>query len=132
MASRKHYIPLECNPEPFIHFIHQIGVSHTLAFHDVLSLDDPELLAMTPRPALALVLAFPTPNDHDEKLEAQERTKSDQNEDVTGANVMWYKQTINNACGLYAIPHAVCNGDARNGIREWNILKKVIKNENEK
>lgn len=41
---------------------------------------------------------------------------------MNGANVVWYKQTINNACGLYAILHAVCNGDARDSIREWNIL----------
>ncbi|KAK5018710.1 ubiquitinyl hydrolase 1 [Cryomyces antarcticus] len=29
---------------------------------------------------------------------------------------MWFKQTINNACGLYSILHAICNGDARNFI----------------
>jgi hypothetical protein len=82
---------------------------------------------MTPRPALALVLAFPTPSDYDEKLEAQARTKSDRNEDMNGANVVWYKQTINNACGLSAILHAACNGDARDSIREWNILKRPSK-----
>ncbi|BCS26189.1 uncharacterized protein APUU_50900S [Aspergillus puulaauensis] len=81
---------------------------------------------MTPRPALALVLAFPAPSDYDEKLEAQERKKSDQNKDVKGANVMWYKQTINNACGPYAILHAVCNGDARNGILPNSHLSRLL------
>jgi hypothetical protein len=35
---------------------------------------------------------------------------------------MWFKQTINNACGLYSILHAVCNGEARKYIRKSNVL----------
>ena len=31
---------------------------------------------------------------------------------------MWFKQTINNACGLYGVLHAVSNGDARAAISE--------------
>lgn len=31
--------------------------------------------------------------------------------------VVWYKQTINNACGLYGILHTISNGEARNWIR---------------
>lgn len=27
--------------------------------------------------------------------------------------VVWFRQTINNACGLYAILHAICNFDVR-------------------
>ncbi|PKX96924.1 ubiquitin carboxyl-terminal hydrolase isozyme L1 [Aspergillus novofumigatus IBT 16806] len=89
------------------------SVSPILAFHDVLSVDDPELLAITPRPALALVLVFPTSSDYEKNLEEQGRLIPDHYETGDGENVMWYKQTINNACGLYAIFHAVSNGDAR-------------------
>ncbi len=46
---------------------------------------------------------------------------------MKGANDIWHKQTINNACGLYGILHAVCNGDTRNGIRDWNILNRSSK-----
>ncbi|GIK02219.1 ubiquitinyl hydrolase 1 [Aspergillus viridinutans] len=118
MAYRKHYIPLESNPVLFTHLIHQIGVSPVLAFHDVLSVDDPELLAITPRPALALVLVFPTSSDYERNLEEQGRLIPDDYETGEGENVMWYKQTINNACGLYAILHAVSNGDARDFIHK--------------
>jgi ubiquitin carboxyl-terminal hydrolase L3 len=116
MAYGKHYIPLESNPVLFTHLINQIGVSPILAFHDVLSVDDPELLAITPRPALALVLVFPTSSDYEKNLEEQARLIPDHYETGDGENVMWYKQTINNACGLYAILHAVSNGDARDFI----------------
>jgi ubiquitin carboxyl-terminal hydrolase L3 len=116
MAYGKHYIPLESNPVLFTHLINQIGVSPILAFHDVLSVDDPELLAITPRPALALVLVFPTSSDYEKNLEEQGRLIPDHYETGDGENVMWYKQTINNACGLYAIFHAVSNGDARDFI----------------
>ena len=30
-----------------------------------------------------------------------------------GEPVVWYKQTIRNACGLIGVLHAVCNGSAR-------------------
>jgi ubiquitin carboxyl-terminal hydrolase L3 len=116
MAYGKHYIPLESNPVLFTHLINQIGVSPILAFHDVLSVDDPELLAITPRPALALVLVFPTSSDYEKNLEEQGRLIPDHYETGDGENVMWYKQPINNACGLYAILHAVSNGDARDFI----------------
>lgn len=33
--------------------------------------------------------------------------------------VMWFRQTINNACGLYAILHAISNGEARKYIRKF-------------
>lgn len=33
--------------------------------------------------------------------------------------VMWFRQSINNACGLYAILHAISNGESRNFIRKF-------------
>ena len=114
MPYTKHYIPLECNPEVFTDLIHQIGVSTALEFQDVYSLEDPVLLASITRPVLALILVFSTSRDYEGKLAAREaaRSKNDGRED--GDDVIWFKQTIHNACGLYAILHAVCNGEARN------------------
>ena len=48
---RKHYIPLESDPEIFTSLIHDLGFSEAVAFEDVLTLDDPELIAFVPRPA---------------------------------------------------------------------------------
>ena len=72
------------------------------------------LLASITRPVLALILVSSTSGDYEGKLAAREaaRSKNDRRED--GDDMIWFKQTIHNACGLYAILHAVCNGEARN------------------
>ncbi|EDU45000.1 ubiquitin carboxyl-terminal hydrolase isozyme L1 [Pyrenophora tritici-repentis Pt-1C-BFP] len=85
----------------------------TFSFHDVLSIDDPELLAFIPRPALALVLVFPTTTTYEKHKKDEEETMEDYAKSGLQEEVIWYKQTINNACGLYGILHAVSNGDAR-------------------
>jgi ubiquitin carboxyl-terminal hydrolase L3 len=110
LRPRIHFIPLESNPDVFTELIHKLGVSKSLCFQDVLSLDDPDLLAFLPRPADALVLVFPTTDAYKKRVSQ-----------ISGAlagsgaekDVVYFKQTINNACGLYALLHAVCNGDAR-------------------
>jgi ubiquitin carboxyl-terminal hydrolase L3 len=108
----KHFIPLESDPEVFNLLIHQLGVSEKLSFREVLSLND---VASFPRPALALILVFPT----SEAYEAHRSAEDADRQEYTGSHAdgtVWFKQTINNACGLYAILHAVCNGDAANSI----------------
>lgn len=119
MPYRKHYTPLESNPALFTELVHSLGLSSALEFHDVLSLDDADLLALVPRPTLALILVFPTSSDYETEIadkdkDAIQYVKSGENEDV-----VWYKQTINNACGLYGILHAVSNGAARDFIGEY-------------
>lgn len=112
---RKCFIPLESNPDVFTKLIHKLGVSESLSFQDVYSIDDPELLAFIPRPAHALVLVCP---EEYGKVFAEDDAKVDsysgsgENEDV-----VYFEQTIHNACGLYAILHGICNGDARKFIR---------------
>ncbi|KAK3939318.1 ubiquitin carboxyl-terminal hydrolase [Diplogelasinospora grovesii] len=74
------------------------------------ALDEPELL---PRPVLALVLVFPATPGYEErkaKFEVAHTNNASRGDDEP---VVWFKQTINNACGLYAILHALCNGPAR-------------------
>lgn len=123
MTYRKHFIPLESNPALFTALIHQLGVSTSLAFHDVLSIEDPELLAFVPRPALALILVFPTSTVYEEHKSKEETSRDDYSRSGDDEHVMWYRQTINNACGLYGILHAISNGDSRHSIREANPCK---------
>ena len=113
---RKSFIPLESNPTVFTDLIHKLGVSPELAFYDVFSIDDPELLAFTPRPALALVLVLPTSTAYEEYKAREDDSRPEYAASGEGEEVMWYKQTIHNACGLYGILHAVSNGEARNSI----------------
>ena len=93
MDYKKHYVPLKSDPEIFKKLMHELGVSRSVRFVvDVWSLED-EMLARIPPPVLVLI------------LHVEGGTKAKPNED----GVVWLKQTINNACGLYAILHAVCN-----------------------
>lgn len=114
---RKHFIALESNPDVFTKLSHSLGLSESLAFYDVLSLDDPDLLAFIPRPVHALILVFPASQLYDTELE--KRRSEVTSADGGDPDVLWFKQTINNACGLYAILHAVTNGKHRNLISAY-------------
>ncbi|EOD52029.1 Peptidase C12 ubiquitin carboxyl-terminal hydrolase 1 [Neofusicoccum parvum] len=107
----KTFVPLENNPVVFSHLIRALGVSSELSFHDVYSIDEPSLLKAIPRPALALIFICPGKTYHaarDAELAALEAY------DGSGEYpVMWFKQTIREACGLMGLLHAVCNGGAR-------------------
>ncbi|EQL32388.1 hypothetical protein BDFG_05402 [Blastomyces dermatitidis ATCC 26199] len=106
MNYKKHYIPLESDPEIFTGLMHDLGMSSSLKFVDVCLLEDEEL-GLVQRPVLALILILPScPAYNQCMIEGQ--TIANRTEE----GVVWLKQTINNACGLYAILHAVCNVSA--------------------
>ena len=107
-----HSIPLECNPDPFPELIHKLGVSSNLTFQDVPSLD-PDMLAFVLLPVLALFFVFPTSDVYEKERTIEESVKEDSEGRGEMEDVTWFKQTINNACGFYGMPHAICNGEAR-------------------
>lgn len=119
---RKYFVPLESSPEVFNRLIWHIGVAPSLAFHDVLSLEDSELLDLIPRPVHALVLVFPTAGDYERKRRELAATNLPETEQDEGNDIVWFKQTIHNACGLYGILHAVANGKARRHIGKYLLL----------
>lgn len=110
------FIPMEANPELMTNLLHQIGLSQDLAMHDVYSLTDPELLAFIPRPAYALLLVFPVSAAYESSRLAEDVTLPEYNGKGEGEPVVWFKQTIRNACGLMGLLHAVANGPARKHI----------------
>lgn len=120
MPYRKHFIPLESNPTVFTELAHSLGLSPELEFHDVFSLEEPDLLSLIPRPALALVLVFPTSPNHEADLQQLDRQTPEYSKSGSDEDVVWFKQTIHNACGLYGILHAVTNGAARDFIGQYN------------
>lgn len=96
-------VPLESNPEVFTDFAHKLGLSPLLAFTDIFSLDDPDMLAFLPRPLQAVILLFPV-------TEAYESFKDTENvENLDNTKVIWMKQIVKNACGLYALLHVLLN-----------------------
>jgi ubiquitin carboxyl-terminal hydrolase L3 len=90
--------------------LHKLGLSQQIMFHDVFSIDDPDLLAFVPRPAYALLLVFPVSETY-EKFRHQEDSSREIYEGYgPDEEVIWYKQTIGNACGLIGLLHGVSNG----------------------
>ena len=67
---RQAFFPLESNPDVFNEILHGLGVLPSLTFVDILSVDDPDVLAWVPRPALAVVMVCPgTPAYKEKKRE---------------------------------------------------------------
>ncbi|KAM5347619.1 hypothetical protein ACJ41O_007443 [Fusarium nematophilum] len=126
MLYRKRFIPLESNPDVFNELAHKLGLSPALDFHDVLSLDDPDLLALIPRPALALVLVFPVSPNHEAEIAERDKDAPEYSKSGRDEVVVWYKQTIHNACGLYGLLHAVSNGAARDSIVPNSHLARLL------
>lgn len=125
--TRKAFVPLENNPEVMSSLVHKLGLSKALSFHDVFSINDPDLLAFVPRPASALLLVFPVSRSY-ETFRMQEDEKNAEYEGKGAEEpVLWYKQTIRNACGLIGLLHAVSNGNSRDFIEPGSDLEKLVK-----
>ncbi|KAL6710025.1 ubiquitinyl hydrolase 1 [Coniothyrium glycines] len=125
-AGRKRFIPLENNPEVMSSLVHKLGLADQLAFHDVFSIDDPDLLGFVPRPALALLLVFPVSETYEKFRVQEDKDKPHYQGHGPEEEVIWYKQTIGNACGLIGLLHAVSNGEARAAIEPASNLAKLV------
>ncbi|KAB8067719.1 hypothetical protein BDV29DRAFT_185677 [Aspergillus leporis] len=121
MEYSKHFIPLESDPRTFTELAHKLGVSDCLEFVDVLSLDDE--VDTIPGPVLALILNLPSCPAYE-----REKAKEPTHIDHENEGLVWLKQTINNACGLYAILHSVCN--VPGVIKPGSTLDELIKARN--
>ncbi|KAF3003650.1 ubiquitinyl hydrolase 1 [Curvularia kusanoi] len=125
-AGKKRFIPLENNPEVMSSLVHKLGLSEKLAFHDVFSIDEPELLAFVPRPAHALLLVFPVSETYERFRREEDKDRSEYAGSGADEEVIWYKQTIGNACGLIGLLHGVSNGAARANIQPNSDLAKLV------
>ena len=109
------------------HLVHQLGLSPSLGFTDVYSIDDPDLLGFVPRPSHALLLVFPV----SESYEAVRKSEDSKFPEYTGSGprepITWFKQTIRNACGLIGLLHAVSNGVPRNNVLPGSDLEKLLR-----
>ncbi|KAF2849222.1 ubiquitin carboxyl-terminal hydrolase-like protein isozyme L3, partial [Plenodomus tracheiphilus IPT5] len=95
------------------------------SFHDIYSLTDPDLLAFIPRPVIALLVIIPlTPTWH------SARTTEDKDlPEYPGKGpqepVIWFKQTIGDACGSIGLVHCLLNSDAAKHIAPSSTLAQI-------
>jgi ubiquitin carboxyl-terminal hydrolase L3 len=98
----KVFPPLESDPELFTLLVQALGASPRLHFEDVFSLNDAEFVDS---PTAALT------------EEQQKRSET----------VIWVEQTIHNACGFYALLHAVLNiPSAQSLITPGSVLDAIL------
>ncbi|GAC76875.1 ubiquitin C-terminal hydrolase UCHL1 [Moesziomyces antarcticus T-34] len=117
--KRLMWVPLESNPELFTSWCSSMGLDTSkFAFHDIYG-TDPDLLAMVPQPVSAVLLLFPLTEEmaklrHDENASASP--------DDPSSGILWFKQTIGNACGTIGLLHALANSDATSSIKPGSPL----------
>ncbi|KAL8737074.1 MAG: hypothetical protein Q9181_002030 [Wetmoreana brouardii] len=124
--KKQAFVPLENNPEVMTTLVRHLGLSPTLAFHDVYSLDDPSLLAFVPRPVHALLLVFPVTSTYENARRTEDAPLPEYSGSGPEEEVLWFRQTIRNACGMIGLLHSACNGGAREMISPSTDLSKLI------
>ncbi|KAI9894980.1 MAG: hypothetical protein M1814_000202 [Vezdaea aestivalis] len=124
---RKQFIPLENNPEVMSSLLYNLGMSRALAFHDVFSIDSPDLLAILPRPVYALLLVFPVSDAYEKARVSEDGSKEDYSGSGSEEKVMWFKQTIGNACGLIGLLHAAANGVPGEHLEPASALHELLR-----
>lgn len=117
----------ENNPEVMTRLAHELGLSSALQFHEVFSLTDADLLAFLPRPAYALLLVFPITETYERFRREEDASRQDYSASGSGEPIVWFKQTIRNACGLIGLLHAVTNGEARDRIEAGSDLEQLLR-----
>lgn len=101
---------------------HQLGLSSALAFHDIYSLTDPDLVALVPRPANALLFTFPDTETSIPHRRQQKATDAVYEGSGPDEPVIWYPQYVRNACGLMGLLHCTVNNPAADLIEKGSDL----------
>ncbi|CAJ0961942.1 unnamed protein product, partial [Mesorhabditis belari] len=100
------WLPLESNPDSINSFLEKIGVE-SVDCVDVFSFDD-DMLEFVPKPQLAMLLCFPDYKKVDAIMRPiYEKLKADGAKVPEG--VFFMEQKIRNACGTFALFHALGN-----------------------
>jgi ubiquitin carboxyl-terminal hydrolase L3 len=89
----------------------KLGLSSSLTFYDVYSLDS-SALEHIPRPALALLVIIPLTPSWAANRSAEDANKAPYTGQGDHEPVIWFKQTIGHACGSIGLLHSVINGPA--------------------
>jgi len=125
LEKEKSWIPLESNPTILNRYISNLGFDTSKnSFVDLFSTED-WALEMIPQPVCAVVVLFPVGGKvmdrrnemhrecHEKMVKGENDSKTNDNgmeSNHHGARRLWYaKQRIRNACGTFAILHAIAN-----------------------
>ncbi|KZC12088.1 Ubiquitin carboxyl-terminal hydrolase [Dufourea novaeangliae] len=91
--------------------MHQLGVPKEWSIVDVYGLE-PDLLALLPKPVVAVILLYPLRKKNGNTLEDKEEAVKGKDTSALGSQdpaVYYMKQYIHNACGTIALIHSIAN-----------------------
>jgi ubiquitin carboxyl-terminal hydrolase L3 len=125
--AKKQFVVLENNPQVMNHLAYALGLNKSLAWYDIYSLTDPDLLAFIPRPALALLVIIPLSSTWHEARTAEDKDKADYEGVGEEETMIWFKQTIGDACGSIGLVHALLNSEASKYIAPGSTLDQIRK-----
>ncbi|KAF1844170.1 cysteine proteinase [Cucurbitaria berberidis CBS 394.84] len=123
--TKKLFSVLENNPEVMNHLARDLGLDEGLSFYDIYSLTDPDLLAYIPRPVFALLVIIPLTPTWNEARTAEDKDKPEYEGKGDDEPVIWFKQTIGNACGSIGLVHCLLNSEASKHIRPSSVLDQI-------
>jgi ubiquitin carboxyl-terminal hydrolase L3 len=123
----KMFMVLENNPEVMNHLARSLGLNDSLSFYDIYSLTDPDLLAFIPRPVYALLVIIPLTPTWKEARETEDKDMDLYQGKGEDEPVIWFKQTIGNACGSIGLVHCLLNTKASEHIQPSSILDNIRK-----
>lgn len=124
---KKMFTVLENNPSVMNHLAKALGMNDSLSFYDIYSLTDPDLLAFIPRPVYALLVIVPLTATWDESRTTEDADKGDYTGKGEDEPVVWFKQTIGNACGSIGLVHSLLNSGASEHIKSGSTLDQIRK-----
>ncbi|KAF9474502.1 ubiquitin C-terminal hydrolase L3 [Pholiota conissans] len=110
----KVFTVLENNPEAMNYLAQELGLSPSLAFHDIYSLSEPSLLDLIPRPALGLLVTIPMTPAWARSREAEDVPLPEYSGVGPDEPVLWFEQTITHACGSIGLLHCLLNVSGEN------------------
>ncbi|GAA5840220.1 hypothetical protein JCM5353_007831 [Sporobolomyces roseus] len=105
--------PLNSNPASFNAWSKSLGLDTSppsgVSFADVFGLDK-DCLSWVQRPVKAVLMLFPITEGYEKMRKEQDRKVEE--EGVEGVeDILYFKQTIGNACGTFALLHTLANTD---------------------
>ncbi|ESZ91566.1 hypothetical protein SBOR_8036 [Sclerotinia borealis F-4128] len=124
--GKKTFTVLENNPEVMDALAAKLGLSPALKFYDVYSLTDQNLLQCIPRPVYALLVILPLTPAWEARRNATDMAREPYKKAGPDEPVLWFKQTIGNACGSIGLLHCLLNGQAREYILPDTILSRLL------
>ncbi|KAI8339638.1 peptidase C12, ubiquitin carboxyl-terminal hydrolase [Chlamydoabsidia padenii] len=99
-------LPLEANVEVWNKIIHDSGVSTKWKYTDIHGVDSDKLSKIPP--SSALILLFPSTDKYNDHIH-EEEVRLAKLEQSISPNVVFFKQTVQQACGMIALLHSLAN-----------------------